>query len=161
MPGSIIPPPLVRGGQQVSAKLGPQASSQVVMPPLVRGAQVSQTCVLGGVRRSPMACQAWLVSVAFLVPCLPADSQHQTAFLHGATTPPPSPPCLSAQHADSGTEDHPAGTHPCRQCPQYQSTCQHPSGEAGTEVPGQGRGAVRSQGVVVSSGSDWCHTLDS
>ncbi|XP_051034007.1 transcriptional repressor p66-alpha isoform X9 [Phodopus roborovskii] len=39
MPGSIIPPPLVRGGQQVSAKLGPQASSQVVMPPLVRGAQ--------------------------------------------------------------------------------------------------------------------------
>uniref|UniRef100_A0A8C5KKK0 GATA zinc finger domain containing 2A n=1 Tax=Jaculus jaculus TaxID=51337 RepID=A0A8C5KKK0_JACJA len=41
MPGSIIPPPLVRGGQQVSAKLGPQASSQVVMPPLVRGAQVS------------------------------------------------------------------------------------------------------------------------
>ncbi|CAO2612638.1 Transcriptional repressor p66 alpha [Lemmus lemmus] len=40
MPGSIIPPPLVRGGQQVSAKLGPQASSQVVMPPLVRGAQI-------------------------------------------------------------------------------------------------------------------------
>ncbi|ELW67120.1 Transcriptional repressor p66-alpha [Tupaia chinensis] len=39
MPGSIIPPPLVRGGQQVSSKLGPQANSQVVMPPLVRGAQ--------------------------------------------------------------------------------------------------------------------------
>ncbi|XP_069333321.1 transcriptional repressor p66-alpha isoform X3 [Eulemur rufifrons] len=39
MPGSVIPPPLVRGGQQVSSKLGPQASSQVVMPPLVRGAQ--------------------------------------------------------------------------------------------------------------------------
>nr|XP_058929738.1 transcriptional repressor p66-alpha-like [Kogia breviceps] len=39
MPGSGIPPPLVRGGQQTSSKLGPQASSQVVMPPLVRGAQ--------------------------------------------------------------------------------------------------------------------------
>ncbi|XP_077834673.1 transcriptional repressor p66-alpha isoform X11 [Macaca mulatta] len=39
MPGSVIPPPLVRGGQQASSKLGPQASSQVVMPPLVRGAQ--------------------------------------------------------------------------------------------------------------------------
>ncbi|XP_068392751.1 transcriptional repressor p66-alpha isoform X6 [Eschrichtius robustus] len=40
MPGSVIPPPLVRGGQQTSSKLGPQASSQVVMPPLVRGAQI-------------------------------------------------------------------------------------------------------------------------
>ncbi|XP_021106657.1 transcriptional repressor p66-alpha isoform X4 [Heterocephalus glaber] len=39
MPGSVIPPPLVRGGQQVSSKLGPQGSAQVVMPPLVRGAQ--------------------------------------------------------------------------------------------------------------------------
>ncbi|XP_012509591.1 PREDICTED: transcriptional repressor p66-alpha isoform X2 [Propithecus coquereli] len=39
IPGSVIPPPLVRGGQQTSSKLGPQASSQVVMPPLVRGAQ--------------------------------------------------------------------------------------------------------------------------
>ncbi|XP_055091472.1 transcriptional repressor p66-alpha isoform X10 [Symphalangus syndactylus] len=39
MPSSVIPPPLVRGGQQASSKLGPQASSQVVMPPLVRGAQ--------------------------------------------------------------------------------------------------------------------------
>ncbi|KAM5239217.1 transcriptional repressor p66-alpha isoform 7-T7 [Ctenodactylus gundi] len=39
LPSSVIPPPLVRGGQQVSSKLGPQASSQVVMPPLVRGAQ--------------------------------------------------------------------------------------------------------------------------
>lgn len=42
MAGSVIPPPLVRGGQQASSKLGPQASSQVVMPPLVRGAQVSR-----------------------------------------------------------------------------------------------------------------------
>lgn len=134
IPGSIIPPPLVRGGQQVSAKLGPQASSQVVMPPLVRGAQVSQVCVLGqdqGPSHS-VACQGWLVSVAFLMPYLPADSQHQTAFLHGATTPPPGPPCLSAQHADSGTEDHPAGTHPGRQCPQHQSARQYPSGEART-----------------------------
>ncbi|XP_021106658.1 transcriptional repressor p66-alpha isoform X5 [Heterocephalus glaber] len=40
MPGSVIPPPLVRGGQQVSSKLGPQGSAQVVMPPLVRGAQI-------------------------------------------------------------------------------------------------------------------------
>lgn len=47
MPGSVIPPPLVRGGQQASSKLGPQASSQVVMPPLVRGAQVSRVCTYG------------------------------------------------------------------------------------------------------------------
>ncbi|KAK2508568.1 hypothetical protein MC885_004886 [Smutsia gigantea] len=39
MPGGVIPPPLVRGGQQAPSKLGPQAGSQVVMPPLVRGAQ--------------------------------------------------------------------------------------------------------------------------
>ncbi|XP_067109742.1 LOW QUALITY PROTEIN: transcriptional repressor p66-alpha-like [Osmerus mordax] len=35
--GTVIPPPLVRGGQQVSSK----HSSQVLMPPLLRGAQVS------------------------------------------------------------------------------------------------------------------------
>ncbi|XP_028986728.1 transcriptional repressor p66-alpha-like isoform X2 [Betta splendens] len=33
--GTVIPPPLVRGGQQVSSKHG----SQIIMPPLVRGAQ--------------------------------------------------------------------------------------------------------------------------
>ncbi|KAL4664935.1 hypothetical protein H8959_003501 [Pygathrix nigripes] len=37
--GSVISPPQVRGGQQASLKLGPQANSQVVMSPLVRGAQ--------------------------------------------------------------------------------------------------------------------------
>ncbi|XP_072213799.1 transcriptional repressor p66-alpha isoform X2 [Excalfactoria chinensis] len=37
--GTVIPPPLVRGGQQTSAKLGTQQSTQIVMPPLVRGAQ--------------------------------------------------------------------------------------------------------------------------
>ncbi|XP_072555776.1 transcriptional repressor p66-alpha-like isoform X2 [Paramormyrops kingsleyae] len=37
--GAVIPPPLVRGGQQVCAKLGSQ-NAQIVMPPLVRGAQV-------------------------------------------------------------------------------------------------------------------------
>uniref|UniRef100_A0A2K6DHI0 GATA-type domain-containing protein n=1 Tax=Macaca nemestrina TaxID=9545 RepID=A0A2K6DHI0_MACNE len=39
MPGSVIPPPLVGGGQQASLKLGPQANSQVIIPLLVRGAQ--------------------------------------------------------------------------------------------------------------------------
>ncbi|XP_060900491.1 transcriptional repressor p66 alpha-like isoform X9 [Labrus mixtus] len=33
--GTVIPPPLVRGGQQMSSKHG----SQIIMPPLVRGAQ--------------------------------------------------------------------------------------------------------------------------
>ncbi|XP_049603237.1 transcriptional repressor p66 alpha isoform X4 [Syngnathus scovelli] len=33
---TVIPPPLVRGGQQVSSKHG----SQIIMPPLVRGAQI-------------------------------------------------------------------------------------------------------------------------
>lgn len=36
--GTVIPPPLVRGGQQVTSKHG----SQIIMPPLVRGAQVSR-----------------------------------------------------------------------------------------------------------------------
>ncbi|XP_054610665.1 transcriptional repressor p66-alpha-like isoform X2 [Dunckerocampus dactyliophorus] len=35
---TVIPPPLVRGGQQVSSKHG----SQIIMPPLVRGAQQVQ-----------------------------------------------------------------------------------------------------------------------
>lgn len=39
LPGTVIPPPLVRGGQQTSAKLGTQQNTQIVMPPLVRGAQ--------------------------------------------------------------------------------------------------------------------------
>lgn len=40
IPGTVIPPPLVRGGQQTSSKLGTQQNTQIVMPPLVRGAQV-------------------------------------------------------------------------------------------------------------------------
>ncbi|XP_035861595.1 transcriptional repressor p66 alpha-like isoform X3 [Sander lucioperca] len=36
--GTVIPPPLVRGGQQVSSKHG----SQIIMPPLVRGTQQIQ-----------------------------------------------------------------------------------------------------------------------
>lgn len=40
--GTVIPPPLVRGGQQVSSKHG----SQIIMPPLVRGAQVSHVEML-------------------------------------------------------------------------------------------------------------------
>ncbi|XP_063214064.1 transcriptional repressor p66-alpha isoform X5 [Chroicocephalus ridibundus] len=39
IPGTVIPPPLVRGGQQTSSKLGTQQNTQIVMPPLVRGAQ--------------------------------------------------------------------------------------------------------------------------
>lgn len=35
--GTVIPPPLVRGGQHIPSK----HNSQIVMPPLVRGAQVS------------------------------------------------------------------------------------------------------------------------
>ncbi|XP_078054714.1 GATA zinc finger domain containing 2Ab isoform X10 [Mustelus asterias] len=37
--GTVIPPPLVRGGQQGSSKPGSQQNSQITMPPLVRGAQ--------------------------------------------------------------------------------------------------------------------------
>ncbi|XP_070988548.1 transcriptional repressor p66 alpha-like isoform X4 [Oncorhynchus clarkii lewisi] len=36
--GTVIPPPLVRGGQQISSKHGCH-NSQIIMPPLVRGAQ--------------------------------------------------------------------------------------------------------------------------
>ncbi|XP_077188134.1 transcriptional repressor p66-alpha isoform X5 [Paroedura picta] len=39
IPGTVIPPPLIRGGQQASSKLGSQQTTQIVMPPLVRGAQ--------------------------------------------------------------------------------------------------------------------------
>ncbi|XP_067824618.1 GATA zinc finger domain containing 2Ab isoform X7 [Heptranchias perlo] len=41
--GTVIPPPLVRGGQQGTSKLGSQQNPQIVMPPLVRGAQASST----------------------------------------------------------------------------------------------------------------------
>ncbi|XP_067872152.1 GATA zinc finger domain containing 2Ab isoform X9 [Heterodontus francisci] len=37
--GTVIPPPLVRGGQQGTSKPGSQQNSQIAMPPLVRGAQ--------------------------------------------------------------------------------------------------------------------------
>ncbi|TRZ08787.1 hypothetical protein HGM15179_018325, partial [Zosterops borbonicus] len=43
IPGSGIPPPLLRGGQTASSKLGSQQSPQIVMPPLVRGAQQIHT----------------------------------------------------------------------------------------------------------------------
>ncbi|XP_068852941.1 transcriptional repressor p66-alpha isoform X2 [Aphelocoma coerulescens] len=43
IPGTVIPPPLVRGGQAASSKLGTQPSPQIVMPPLVRGAQQIHT----------------------------------------------------------------------------------------------------------------------
>ncbi|CAB1326651.1 unnamed protein product [Coregonus sp. 'balchen'] len=37
--GTVIPPPLVRGGQQISSKHGSH-NSQIIMPPLVRGALI-------------------------------------------------------------------------------------------------------------------------
>ncbi|XP_043577397.1 GATA zinc finger domain containing 2Ab isoform X4 [Chiloscyllium plagiosum] len=37
--GTVIPPPLIRGGQQGISKPGSQQNSQIAMPPLVRGAQ--------------------------------------------------------------------------------------------------------------------------
>ncbi|XP_048469954.1 GATA zinc finger domain containing 2Ab isoform X4 [Rhincodon typus] len=37
--GTVIPPPLIRGGQQGTSKPGSQQNSQMAMPPLVRGAQ--------------------------------------------------------------------------------------------------------------------------
>ncbi|XP_070988549.1 transcriptional repressor p66 alpha-like isoform X5 [Oncorhynchus clarkii lewisi] len=40
--GTVIPPPLVRGGQQISSKHGCH-NSQIIMPPLVRGAQQIQS----------------------------------------------------------------------------------------------------------------------
>ncbi|XP_005534014.1 PREDICTED: transcriptional repressor p66-alpha isoform X2 [Pseudopodoces humilis] len=43
IPGSGIPPPLLRGGQAATAKLGSQQNPQIVMPPLVRGAQQIHT----------------------------------------------------------------------------------------------------------------------
>lgn len=43
IPGTVIPPPLVRGGQQTNSKLGTQQNPGIVMPPLVRGAQQIHT----------------------------------------------------------------------------------------------------------------------
>lgn len=42
--GTVIPPPLVRGGQQISSKHGSH-NSQIIMPPLVRGAQVRHATI--------------------------------------------------------------------------------------------------------------------
>lgn len=153
MPGSVIPPPLVRGGQQMSSKLGPQASSQVVMPPLVRGAQVSKGAPLGqkygqaapgnGLPHlnNPFQFSGWGYEPSLFL-CLPplslivlspshptANPQHQTTFQHGATSTPPGPPGVCAQCANPGTEDHPARPYPCCQCPQHQSARQYPTGE--------------------------------
>uniref|UniRef100_H3DCX8 GATA zinc finger domain containing 2A n=1 Tax=Tetraodon nigroviridis TaxID=99883 RepID=H3DCX8_TETNG len=47
--GTVIPPPLVRGGQQGSSKHG----SQVIMPPLVRGAQQIQALPASGASGPP------------------------------------------------------------------------------------------------------------
>lgn len=130
------------------------------MPPLVRGAQVSQVCVLhvcwAKARAHPFCGLPKLVGLSgIFCPYLPADSQHQTAFLHGATTPPPGPSGLSAQHADSGAEDHPAGTHPRCQCPQHQSARQYPSGEARTYVGGRRGSPGRFHNAIVSSVVGW------
>ncbi|XP_053822039.1 transcriptional repressor p66-alpha isoform X4 [Vidua chalybeata] len=43
IPGTGIPPPLLRGGQAAASKLGSQQNPQIVMPPLVRGAQQIHT----------------------------------------------------------------------------------------------------------------------
>lgn len=53
--GTVIPPPLVRGGQHVPSK----HNSQIVMPPLVRGAQVSMSphCLTFRVHPIEMLCQ--------------------------------------------------------------------------------------------------------
>lgn len=148
MPGSVIPPPLVRGGQQMSSKLGPQASSQVVMPPLVRGAQVSRGAPLGQEygQATPSSGLPHINNpFQFSAPTFPSSSlhcpslscphptanpQHQTTFQHGATSTPPGPPGVCAQCANPGTEDHPARPYPCCQCPQHQSARQYPTGES-------------------------------
>lgn len=69
IPGTVIPPPLVRGGQQASSKLGTQQNTQIVMPPLVRGAQVSVYLVL-----EPSSCS---------LRCLHCVPGHLSAWLEG------------------------------------------------------------------------------
>lgn len=132
VPGSVIPPPLVRGGQQAASKLGPQASAQVVMPPLVRGAQVSSPAWPARTPVRPPTCPPARVQVsepALLSPA--ANPHHPTAFQHWAAAPPPGAPGLGAQRADPGPESHPAGPHPRRQRPQCQPAGEHPTGEGG------------------------------
>lgn len=67
IPGTVIPPPLVRGGQQTSSKLGTQQNTQIVMPPLVRGAQVSIYLVVDPLCFSLMHLNDFL---SHLSPCL-------------------------------------------------------------------------------------------
>lgn len=56
--GTVIPPPLVRGGQHVPSK----HNSQIVMPPLVRGAQVS-------VRGNDTVEMKFLITLAHILKC--------------------------------------------------------------------------------------------
>lgn len=81
VPGSVIPPPLVRGGQQVASKLGVQASSQVVMPPLVRGAQVRRVQRLWSAGAS--------VTRAPSLTHLPHPQQIHSIRQHSGSGPPP------------------------------------------------------------------------
>jgi hypothetical protein len=112
MPGSVIPPPLVRGGQQVSSKLGPQTSSQVVMPPLVRGAQVSRAPHVPGVRvgmdvrpspSSPSLPGAplWWAQLCFLsLPSKSTASGSIPQLGHHPSSWPPGPLCPACKFRD-------------------------------------------------------------
>lgn len=139
--GTVIPPPLVRGGQHVPSK----HNSQIVMPPLVRGAQVSlrnsqcvdhhtvkfwSVLVLGRLDLNTL-----LVSRSFDVPGLSvicdscfcivilsacyfdssADSKSTSAAATAQWFRPPSTPACSqgfrAQCPCPGPEDHSAGAH--------------------------------------------------
>lgn len=122
--GTVIPPPLVRGGQV--SKQG-SASAQIIMPPLVRGAQVGQT---PAVRLLPRVKQAVTLLSSALVDLrvAAADLQPETAAeLHVRSS---SAPAGAQSHCDQcpGTQDHPARPHTHDHHPQRQPAGQHQSG---------------------------------
>lgn len=121
--GTVIPPPLVRGGQV--SKQG-SASAQIIMPPLVRGAQVGQT---PAVRLVPRVEQAVTLSPPLVdLRVAAADLQPETAAeLHVRSS---SAPARAQSHRDRrpGTQDHPARPHTHGHHPQRQPAGQHQSG---------------------------------
>lgn len=77
----------------MSAKLGPQGSSQVVMPPLVRGAQVSQGCAACMCARArpgphPFHGLPRLVGLSAIF-LSPTSQQIHNIRQHSSTGPPP------------------------------------------------------------------------
>ncbi len=114
--GTVIPPPLVRGGAQVS-KHG--SHNTVVMPTLVRGSQVCTAVAWWPVKELYFLYKSFFSDICVLAHhCDPAADCDPTATPFGFW---PSSSAAGLTHlrthrTGAGPEDHSAGPDPCGQC---------------------------------------------